>query len=70
MAFLLGHGFLISLSKSKVVCYHCTRPMMFEEFENQWGKDHNGFIRKKCPGCKRFIGITQSLPGDFISYHL
>lgn len=66
-----GNGFagIMHEAESAVVCHFCERPMPIEDFSESWDKG-NGFIRKKCKGCKRYIGITTDAHGDFIFYQL
>lgn len=60
---------IIHISESKADCPHCSRHFEFKEFEDSWNKS-DGFIKKKCIGCKRFVGITMDIKGNFIAYEL
>lgn len=58
---------IITLAESKAVCPHCTRPIPFEEIEDKFQHQSKHYIRIKCE-CKRFIGITQDIKGDYRAY--
>lgn len=60
---------LITLAESKAICPHCERKIPFEEMEDKYHKQDNHTIRMKCK-CKRFIGITTDMRGDFIAFSL
>ncbi len=50
-------------------CPHCTRDIPFEEIEDKWMKQNNHTMNIKCK-CKRTIGVTQSIVGDFVVFEL
>jgi len=60
---------IMHLAESKAICPYCERQIPFEEIENKFMKQDKFYIRMKCE-CKRFIGITQDMRGDFIAYKL
>jgi hypothetical protein len=60
---------IITLIESKAECPHCERHIPFDEIEPKWEKSKKGFIMMKCK-CKRFIGITCDMRGDFVAYDL
>ena len=60
---------IMYLAESKAICPYCERPIPFEEIENKFMKQDKFYIRMKCK-CKRFIGITQDMRGDFVAYKL
>ena len=61
---------IVHLSESKAYCPHCTRLAEIDELEEKYYKSNKGHIKHKCKGCKRFIGITVDIKGDFRSYEL
>lgn len=60
---------IIHLSESKAICPECERKIPFEEIEEKFMKQDKHDIRIKCK-CKRFIGITQNIRGDYVAYDL
>lgn len=60
---------LISLVESKAKCPHCERNIPFEEIEEKFMKQDKPFIIMKCK-CKRFIGITSNIRGDYVAYKI
>lgn len=60
---------ILTLSESKAECPECERQIPFDEIEPKWMKQDNHYIRMKCK-CKRFIGITTDMRGDFIAFSL
>ena len=60
---------IIHLAESKAVCPKCERQIPFEEIEEKFMKQDSHTIRMKCK-CKRFIGITQDIRGDFVAFEL
>lgn len=60
---------IMTLVESKAKCPHCERNIPFDEIENKWSKQDKPHIRMKCK-CKRFIGITSNIMGDFVAYEL
>ena len=65
-----GDVCLLSEYESKVVCPHCTKPMPEDEFIENMDKADYPYIRKKCKGCKRFIGVTLTWNGEFVGCEL
>ena len=61
---------IVHIGESKADCPYCTRHIEFEEVEIQMNKSKDGYIRKKCKGCKRFIGITSDIRGDIVAFEL
>ncbi len=61
---------IIHEAESKANCPHCTRLFTMDELEPSLQKSSNGFFRKKCKGCKRFVGIATDITGDFHAYEL
>lgn len=59
----------ITLVESKAQCPHCERNIPFDEIEEKWMKQDKSYMRMKCK-CKRFIGITSDIKGDFVAYEL
>jgi hypothetical protein len=59
----------VTLCESKAQCPHCKRNIPFDEIDEKFMKQSNHTIRFKCK-CKRFIGITQDIKGDFVAYKL
>jgi len=57
----------VNLAESKAVCPECGRQIPVEEIEEKFMNQDKHSIRMKCK-CKRFIGITQNIRGDFIDY--
>ena len=68
-AVLVNNG-IVHINESKAICPHCTKGFKVEEFEDAWYKSKSPIIRKKCKGCKRFVGITTDMKGDFIAFEL
>jgi hypothetical protein len=62
-------GAFVTIAESKAECPHCERHIPFEEMEAKYWKQKNHTIRMKCK-CKRFIGITMDMRGDFIAFSL
>ncbi len=60
---------IITLAESKAICPHCERKIPFDEIEDKFTKQPKHYMRMKCK-CKRFIGITSSMRGDFVAYKL
>lgn len=60
---------ILTLAESKAECPECERKIPFEEIEAKWMKQDNHVMRMKCK-CRRFIGITQDMRGDFIAFSL
>jgi len=60
---------ILTLAESKADCPHCERHIPFEEIEAKYWKQNNHTIRMKCK-CKRFIGITSNMMGDFVAFDL
>lgn len=62
-------GGILSMIESKAECPHCKRQIPIDEIEEKWMKQRKCFMRMKCL-CKRFIGITGDMMGDFVAYEL
>lgn len=60
---------IITISESKAICPHCKRHIPFEDIETKYMKSDKDPIRIKCK-CKRFIGVTMNLIGDFVVFEL
>jgi len=60
---------ILTLNESKAKCPHCERNIPFDEIEKKWIKQEKHYMRMKCK-CKRFIGITSDIKGDFVAYEL
>ena len=60
---------ILTLAESKAECPKCERQIPFDEIEEKWIKQDNHYMRMKCK-CKRFIGITTDMRGDFIAFSL
>ena len=60
---------IMTLAESKAECPHCERKIPIDEIEEKWIKQGNHYMRMKCK-CKRFIGITSNIMGDFVAYKL
>lgn len=60
---------ILTINESKAICPYCERKIPFEEIENKFWKSKNHYIRFK-DKCKRFIGITQDIKGDFRAFEL
>lgn len=60
---------IVHLAESKATCPHCDRKISFDEIEDKWMKQEKHYMRMKCK-CKRFIGITCDIKGDFVAYEL
>lgn len=61
---------IIHIAESKANCPHCNRHIDVDECNERIQKSKNGFTRLKCKGCKRFMGLTCNIMGDFVSYEL
>ena len=57
------------LIESKAECPYCERHILLEEIETKWLNQSNPWIRLKCK-CNRFIGISDTIPGNFIAFKL
>ena len=60
---------IIHIAESKALCPLCQRVIPFDEIETKWMKQNKHFIKFKCK-CKKYIGITQNIKGDFVAYNL
>lgn len=60
---------IVHIAESKAICPKCERKIPFDEIEKKWIKNPRTVIRFK-DKCKRFIGITQDIRGDFIAFEL
>lgn len=60
---------IITFNESKAECPHCERDIPFEEIEPKYMKQSKDYIRMKCK-CKRYIGITTDMKGDYRAYEL
>ena len=60
---------ILTLATSEAKCPHCERNIPFDEIEDKFMKQDKHYIRLKCK-CKRFIGITTDIRGDFVAYDL
>ena len=70
MAYVVVNKGVIWEAENNVRCPHCTRPMKWDEFEDNLSKAKIPLIKKKCPGCKRFFGISGGIDGRFVGYEL
>jgi hypothetical protein len=57
----------ITVGESKAICPHCERKIPFDEIEKKFIKQEKHFIKFKCK-CKRFIGITSNIQGDYVAF--
>jgi len=62
-------GAIVTLAESKAKCPHCERHIPFDEIETKYSKQDNPIMRMKCK-CKRFIGVTMDMRGDFVAFRL
>jgi hypothetical protein len=60
---------IMHLAESKAICPKCKRQIPFEEIEEKFMKQDKHYIKMKCK-CKRYVGITQDIKGDFRAYEL
>lgn len=60
---------IIHVCESKAICPYCERPIPFDEIEKKYMKQDKPYIRIKCK-CKRFIGVTADMCGDFVAFEL
>lgn len=63
----------ISVSSSNAKCPHCQRLISIEEVDDKLVKadsNNKGFIRHKCKGCARFMGVAMSYMGEVQSFEL
>jgi len=60
---------IITLAESKAECPYCERHIPFEEMDDKFQKQDSGIMRMKCK-CKRFIGVTTDMRGDFVAFSL
>ena len=60
---------IITLNESKAICPKCKEKIPFDKIEDKWMKQDNHFMRLKC-SCKKYIGITTDMRGDFIAFDL
>ena len=65
---VIPNGFL-TFAESKAECPKCTRKIPFDEIEEKWMRQDSHLMRIKCK-CKRFIGITTNIQGDFVAFSL
>lgn len=60
---------IITLATSEAVCHHCERKIPFDEIEDKFMRQEKHYIRLKCK-CKRFVGITTTMKGDYVAFDL
>ena len=60
---------ILTLSESKADCPECKRQIPFDEIEDKFSRQDKHYMRMKCK-CRRFIGITTDIRGDFIAFSL
>ncbi len=60
---------IMTLNESKAQCPYCDRKIPFDWIESKWARQDSSHIRMKCK-CKKYIGITQNIMGDFVAYEL
>ena len=60
---------IMHLIESKAICPYCEHKISLQDFDDRWMKQPKHYMRIKCK-CKRFIGITQDMRGDFVAYKL
>ena len=66
------HG-LISISNSDAQCPHCQKSISVGDVEDKLIKSENknkGYIRFKCKGCTRYIGVAMAYNGEVQSFEL
>ena len=63
-------GGIIHFVESKAKCPYCERPVAIEDIDEKFQKQSKAHTKHKCKGCKRFMGITQDLYCDYVSYGL
>ena len=61
-------GFM-KLVQSNAICPHCNYKFSFDEIDEKFSKQNNSYIIIKCK-CKKYIGITIDIQGDFVAYNL
>jgi len=61
---------ILHIAESLVGCPQCTRHIGIDEVDEKLERSKKGYIRHKCKGCKRFIGITSDIKGDIVTYEL
>lgn len=59
-----GKGILLSMVYTGFKCPKCECKHTEDDYLQQLGRSENGFIYKKCKGCKETLGITQDIKGD------
>ena len=67
-AVIIPNG-IMHLAESKAICPKCERQIPIEEIEEKFMKQDKHSIKMKCR-CKKFIGITQNIKGDYVAYEL
>ena len=60
---------IIHIAESKATCPHCERQITIEELDAKWIKCKRFYFKFKCK-CKRWVGITQDIRGDFVAYEI
>ncbi len=61
----------ISISTSKAKCPNCQRLIPIEEVDDKLVKansNNKGFIRHKCKGCNKYMGVAMSYTGEVQSF--
>lgn len=61
-------GFM-TFNESKAVCPYCCNEVAFDKIEAKYKLKDKDYIRFKCE-CKRYIGITTNMKGDYVSFQL
>jgi hypothetical protein len=63
---------ILHIAESKAICPYCDNHFDINWLDEKWykAKNNKGAIRVKCSRCKRFVGITMDITGDFIAYDL
>lgn len=67
---------LLSIANSNAKCPKCEKHILLSDVdekivkEGMKGKKSKGYIRHKCKGCQRFIGVAMAYNGEICSFEL
>lgn len=61
---------IISTFNTVVKCPQCEQEFDAIEYDEKLNDAKRSYIKIKCPHCKRFVGLTSGMLGDFIVFEL
>ena len=61
---------IVYLVESLASCPYCGNHVEINDVFDKYCKSHKQTVKHKCKKCKRFMGITQDIKGNIISFEL